>query len=110
MKDIHNLPLIIPFSHWKNGFGFPMLLIYVDDLILADISLAEFLRIKVILGCKIKIKDLWVLKYFLGFEVAHSKSSITISQGQYCLDLLNDPGLLGFKPSASPIDPFVKLH
>lgn len=59
---------------------------------------------------KFKIKDLGVLKYFLGLEFAHSKSRITISQRKYCLDLLNVSSLLGSKPTTTPLDPYIKLH
>jgi hypothetical protein len=66
------------------------LLIYVDDIILPGTSLEEFQRMKFILDDNLKIKDLGVLKYFFGLEVAYSKNDITMSQRKYCLDLLND--------------------
>ncbi|XP_058776634.1 uncharacterized mitochondrial protein AtMg00810-like [Vicia villosa] len=94
----------------KTATDFTALLVYVDDIILASTSLSEFQRIKTILDSHFKIKDLGVLKYFLGLEVAHSKSGITISQRKYCLDLLNDSGLLGSKPASTPLDPSIKLH
>ncbi|CAJ2653432.1 unnamed protein product [Trifolium pratense] len=67
---------------------FTALLVYVDDVILSGTSLTEFTRIKTILDTQFKIKDLGILKYFLGLEVAHSKAGITISQRKYSLDLL----------------------
>jgi hypothetical protein len=66
---------------------FIALLVYVDDIILSGTDLTEFTRIKAILDTKFKIKDLGVLRYFLGLEVAHSEQGIIISQRKYCLDL-----------------------
>jgi hypothetical protein len=93
-----------------NDANFTALLVYVDDIVLAGNDLMEFTRIKGILDSAFKIKDLGVLKYFLGLEVAHSKLGITISQRKYCLDLLKDSGLLGSKPVVTPLDPSAKLH
>lgn len=85
-----NFHILITKIKLKNGSYFTSLLIYVDDIILAGTSLVEFQSIKVILDCLFKIKDLGVLKYFLGLEVAHSKYGISISQRKYFLDMLND--------------------
>jgi hypothetical protein len=90
--------------------NFTALLVYVDDIILSGNDLMELNKIKNILDSNFKIKDLSVLKYFLGLEVAHSKLGITISQRKYCLDLLKDSGLLGSKPTITPLDPSAKLH
>ncbi|GAU50785.1 hypothetical protein TSUD_192210 [Trifolium subterraneum] len=92
------------------GDDFTALLVYVDDIILAGNSISEFDRIKAVLDAAFKIKNLGQLKYFLGLEVAHSKSGITISQRKYCLDMLKDSGLLGSKPAMTPMDTSIKLH
>jgi hypothetical protein len=93
-----------------HGSDFTALLVYVDDIILAGSSLHEFDRIKSILDSKFKIKDLGVLKYFLGLEIAHSTAGISVSQRKYCLDLLDSSGLLGSKPASTPLDTSTKLH
>jgi hypothetical protein len=90
--------------------NFTALLVYVDDIILAGNSMAEFDRVKVVLDVAFKIKNLGQLKYFLGLEVAHSKQGITISQRKYCLDMLKDSGFLGSKPASTPLDTSIKLH
>lgn len=53
--------------------SFTVILVYIDDIILAGNSLSEFQHIKSILHASFKIKDLGQLNYFLGLEVAHSK-------------------------------------
>jgi hypothetical protein len=89
---------------------FIAILVYVDDIIVTGTSFSEIDRIKQILDANFKIKDLGKLKYFLGLEVAHSTQGITISQRKYCLDLLEDTGLLASKPVSTPLDPSIKLH
>lgn len=86
-----------------------ILLVYVDDVILAGSSIFEITSIKKTLHHAFKIKDLGILKYFLGLEVAHSAKGITLCQRKYCIDLLNDSGLLGFKPQSTPSDPSIKI-
>jgi hypothetical protein len=90
--------------------SFTLLLVYVDDVIIAGNSVSEIQSMKTALHHTFKIKDLGQLKYFLGLEVAHSKLGITLCQRKYCLDLLEDSGLLGSKPVSTPSDPSCKLH
>jgi hypothetical protein len=94
----------------RHDSSFTALLVYVDDIILAGNSLSEFDRIKKVMDKEFRIKDLGQLKYFLGIEVAHSKSGISICQRKYCLDLLKDTGLIGSKPAPTPLDHSIKLH
>lgn len=75
-----------------------ILIVYVDDIILAGTSLMEFDHIKYILDENFKIQDLWILKYFLSLEVAHFKDGIAISQRKYCLNMMNDTSILHPNP------------
>jgi hypothetical protein len=90
--------------------SFTVLLVYVDDVIIAGTSLHEFQYIKNISHSSFKIKDLGQLKYFLGLEVAHSSLGISLCQRKYCMDLLSDSGNLGSKPVSTPSEPSCKLH
>jgi hypothetical protein len=94
----------------KTSDSFTALLVYVDDIVLTGDSMTEITDIKTNLHRTFGIKDLGVLKFFLGLEVAHSTKGITLSQRQYCLDLLVETGDLGCKPSSIPMDPSPKLH
>ena len=87
-----------------------ILIVYVDDIILTGDDIEEISRIKGTLAATFEVKDLGEMKYFLGMEVARSKKGIYISQriyisqGKYILDLLEETGMLGCKPSTTPID------
>lgn len=92
------------------GNNFTLLLVYVDDIILAGNSMTEFDHIKSVLHKSFQIKNLGHFKYFLGLEVAHSSKGITLCQQEYCLDLLTDTWFLGSKPMSTSSYPTIKLH
>ena len=65
--------------------------------------------LKKVLVKEFEIKDLGTLKYFLGMEVARSKKGIVVSQGKYILDLLKETGMLGCKPTDTPMESTYKI-
>ncbi|KAJ0794493.1 putative RNA-directed DNA polymerase [Helianthus annuus] len=81
-----------------------VLLVYVDDIIVTGNSVDEIKRVKALLSDNFKIKDLGVLKYFLGLEVVYDKSGLCLNQRKYCLELLAEFGYLGCKPVGTPIE------
>lgn len=58
-----------------------VLIVYLDDMIITGDNLKEILDLKKMLATKFEIKGWESLRYFLGMEVARSKSGIVISQG-----------------------------
>ena len=94
----------------SHGSDFTALIIYVDDIVLTDNSVQEIDYIKRTLHSNFHTKDSGQLKYFLEIEVAHSIKGISLCQRKYCLDLLKDTGLLGCKPSSTPMDSSLRLH
>ena len=95
-------------KHSKEG-KVTLMLVYVDDMIVTSNDKKEQGRLKERLTREFEIKDLGVLKYFLGIEVAYSKVGIFLSQRKYVLDLLAKIGLTGGKGSKIPIEPNSRL-
>lgn len=61
-------------------------------------------RLKKSLATEFEVKDLRLMRYFLGMEIARSKRGINISQRRYILDLLPETRMIGCKPSDTPVD------
>lgn len=83
---------------------FTVLLVYVDDIILAGNCIEEIAATKASLAKQFKLKDLGKLKYFLGIEVARSSKGISLCQRKYALEILEDTGFLAAKPSRFSVD------
>ena len=88
---------------------FTTLLVYVDDVILAGNSLQDIIETKQFLASHFKLKDMGQLRYFLGIEVARSKQGIVLCQRKYALEVLEDAGFLGAKPSRFPVEQSLTL-
>ncbi|XP_024164040.2 uncharacterized mitochondrial protein AtMg00810-like [Rosa chinensis] len=67
-------------------------------------NLQDIMETKHFLASHFKLKDMGQLRYFLGIEVARSKQGIVLCQRKYALEVLEDAGFLGAKPSRFPID------
>ncbi|GJZ53229.1 ribonuclease H-like domain-containing protein [Tanacetum coccineum] len=83
---------------------FVALLVYVDDIVITGNKIEEVNKCKQFLKTKFQIKDLGILKYFLGIEVLKTKQGLCLSQRKYCLELLSEYGLLSCKPYLIPIE------
>nr|GFB14970.1 retrovirus-related Pol polyprotein from transposon TNT 1-94 [Tanacetum cinerariifolium] len=86
-----------------------IVLIYVDDVIITGNCPNKIQEVKKQLDKEFSIKDLGTLKYFLGIEVVKTKDGLVLSQRKYTLDILNDCGKLGCKPSTFHIEQGLKL-
>ncbi|KAG7577529.1 Integrase catalytic core [Arabidopsis thaliana x Arabidopsis arenosa] len=84
-------------------------LVYVDDLIITGSTLAIINEFKQYLSACFYMKDLGVLRYFLGIEVARSPTGIYLCQRKYAIDIISETGLLGVKPVSHPLEQNHKL-
>ena len=96
-------------KHSSNGKR-AIMIVYVDDIILAGDCFEEIQYLKKVLGREFEIKDLGQRKYFLGMEVARSHKEIFISQRKYTLDLLIERSMLGCRLATTPMDPVNKIQ
>jgi len=81
-----------------------LVLVYVDDLIISGDNHETITEFKAYLRNCFHMKDLGILKYFLGVEVARSSVGIFLCQRKYTLDIIAEAGLLGAKPSNVSIE------
>ena len=62
----------------KNSTSFIVLLVYVDDILIASNNKHAVDELKVLLDQQFKLKDLGDLKFFLGLEVARNADGIDL--------------------------------
>ncbi|XP_031270507.1 uncharacterized protein LOC116128878 [Pistacia vera] len=86
-----------------------ILLVYVDDIVLTGNNVNMINQTKKMLHSNFRLKDLGMLRYFLGFEVARSVKEISLYQRKYALELISESGLSGSKPSSVLMESNLKL-
>lgn len=91
-------------------FGRLIVLVYVDDLIITGDNTEEIQALKSSLHANFSIKDLGVLRYFLGIEMDQSGSGLFLNQRKYVIDLLKEAIMLDSKPAKSPLPNQVKIE
>jgi hypothetical protein len=89
---------------YTDGSTFIAILVYVDDLVIAGNDSFDCAKFKEYLSNCFHMKDLSVLKYFLGLELARGSSGMFMCQQKYTLDILDECGMLACKPSNFPME------
>ncbi|XP_068329676.1 uncharacterized mitochondrial protein AtMg00810-like [Pyrus communis] len=85
-----------------------VVLIYVDDLIITGDNPDEICNLKQSFRQRFAIKDLGILKYFLGIEMETSHKGLFLNQRKYVLDLLKEANMSDAKPAITPLDSKIK--
>ena len=67
------------------GFSITVVLVYVDDIVITGNNELAIKALKEFLHYLFHMKDLGILKYFLGIEIARSSKGIFLSQQKYAL-------------------------
>ncbi|CAL2228318.1 unnamed protein product [Prunus armeniaca] len=86
-----------------------VVLIYVDDIIITGDNIDVISTLKHFLHQKFAIKDLEVLKYFMGIEMATSPNGLFLSQPKYVVELLQEVKMMDCKLARTPLDSKLKL-
>ena len=85
--------------------------VFVDDITIAGKSKEAIQRVKDDLKAHFKLRDLGPTSWLLGVQIERdrSKRSLSISQRQYSLDILERYGFSNCDPVGTPMDPGLRL-
>jgi hypothetical protein len=85
--------------------------IFIDDIMLAGTSPAANDKVVNELKSHFKLCDLGLTKFLLGIHITHDipNCTISLSQRQYIINILEHFGMSDCKPVLTPIDPGVSL-
>ena len=93
----------------SSGENLVVLLVYVDDIIVASVSESRIQSTRQQLEKIFKLKVLGDLWYFLGLEIAKSPTRILLSQHKYTINLLENVSFIDCKPELLPMEPKLLL-
>ena len=96
------------FYHHSSSGQCIYLIVYMDDIVITNNDQDGIQRLKQHLFSHFQTKNLGKLKYFLGTEIAQSKSGVVMNQKKYALKILEETGMLDCKPVDTPMDLNVK--
>ena len=99
-----------PNVYLKKDYGvFKVIVLYVDDLLIAGSYNSQIGSIKASLHSEFSMKDLGLLRQFLGLEIEKYERGIMLSQPKYASDMLNNFNMAGCKASKFPFLSGLKL-
>ena len=91
------------YSKFHNG-SIIFILIHVDDLLISSSNKNDLISVKNAMAKRFKIKDLGLLKWYLGVEFKYSKNSISMSQENFIEKVLEKFNMQDAKTKSLPCD------
>lgn len=73
-----------------------------NDLLITRMSLSYITMFKAYFSSCFRMKDLGLLKYFLGIKIARNSSSMYLCQRKYVLEMLSKTGFSSAKLAYTP--------
>jgi len=89
--------------YYRTGKYTMFVLVYVDDIIVASSSQEATVALLKDFEKEFALKDLGDLHYFLGIEVKKSQDGLKLSQERYAADVIQQAGMIKFKPMDTPL-------
>ncbi|XP_075101891.1 uncharacterized protein LOC142177315 [Nicotiana tabacum] len=93
----------------ENQSDIVVILVYVDDILIAGNNQQMIYATKDSLHKAFRIKDLGELKFFLKMEFNRSSRGILVNQRKYALEIISELGIGDAKPAWTPLEVNVKL-
>ncbi|XP_058782988.1 uncharacterized protein LOC131657627 [Vicia villosa] len=99
------------YFRFRPGNSFVILLLYVDDILIASNSVEDVMRVKAELNKEFDMKDLGAASRILGIDIRRDrkKSKLCLSQEAYLRKILEKFGMSNSKPVVTPTNPQFKL-
>ena len=94
----------------QDQLGPVIILLYVDDFVIAGVDLDELGRVKLQLAASFDMKDMGDCHYLLGMKVVRTPEGILINQRDYVLTMLFKFGMVDCKSVSIPLNRTVKLR
>ena len=93
----------------RKGKEVLIVMIYVDDIVMASQNLGWMSQVKRSLMSVFEIKDLGPISHCLGIDFKQGKGKITMSQESYIAEILEKFGMSDSCPVGTPVNPASKL-
>ena len=101
--ELHQMDIVTAFL---NGDLLVIVLVYVDDLLLASNNMSEIMKLKEQFNHRVEMKDLGEARICLGLEIRRNREAHTLhlGQAQYAAKFLERYGIHESRPVATPME------